>query len=254
VCFALAPLSLFLFVLWQKKTPDALLPMRLLKIRNVAAGISSQMLAQFAYLGAGLILVNDLLVGKGFFHFTLTKASRATIGRPIVFAIMAPIAGYLAVRVGERATATFGSAMIAVSMGMLAFTKVGGSLVLLVVAIGTAGFGMAFASPSLSATVANAVPEDRLGTIGAVQQLMVQTGSVMGTQVMVSVAAAGSVIGQPRLASSYHVAFQIALGVAIASTVIAGLTRRLPRDPAFATSSIRQTFAAETRSALEADD
>jgi EmrB/QacA subfamily drug resistance transporter len=254
LCFALAPLSLVSFVAWQKKAPNALLPMRLLKIRNVAAGISSQMLAQFSYLGAGLILINDLLVGKGFFHFSLTKASRATIGRPIVFAIMAPIAGYLAVRFGERATATFGSAMIAVSMGMLAFSKVGGSLVLLIVAIGTAGFGMAFASPSLSATVANAVPEDRLGTIGAVQQLMVQSGSVMGTQVMVSIAAAGSVIGRPRLASSYHVAFQVALVIAILSTVLAAMTRRLPRDTAFPTTSIRKTFAAETSNAQAADD
>ncbi len=254
LCFALAPLSLFAFIAWQKKAPNALLPMRLLKIRNVAAGMSSQMLAQFAYIGAGLILVNDLLVGKGFFHFTLTKASRATIGRPIVFAFIAPIAGYLAVRYGERATATFGSAMIAVSMAMLAFSKVGGSLVLLVTAIGMAGFGMAFASPSLSATVANAVPEDRLGTIGAVQQLMVQTGSVMGTQVMVSIAAAGSVLGQPRLASSYRLAFQVALVVAIASTFLAAMTRRLPRAPAFATTSIRQTFAVETKAAQDAQD
>jgi EmrB/QacA subfamily drug resistance transporter len=254
LCFALAPISLVTFIAWQKKTPDALLPLRLLKIRNVAAGMSSQMLAQFAYIGAGLILINDLLVGEGFFDFSLTKASRATIGRPIVFAIVAPIAGYLAVKYGERATATFGSAMIAVAMGMLAFSEVGGSLVLLVVAIGMAGFGMAFASPSLSASVANAVPEDRLGTIGAVQQLVVQTGSVMGTQVMVSIAAAGSVIGQPRLASSYRLAFYVALGVAIASTVLAAMTRRLPRDPAFTTSSIRRTFASETKAAQAAND
>jgi EmrB/QacA subfamily drug resistance transporter len=252
LCFGLAPLSLFAFVAWQKKTPNALLPMRLLKIRNVAAGMSSQMLAQFSYIGAGLILINDLLVGKGFFHLTLTKASRATIGRPIVFAIMAPIAGYLAVKYGERVTATFGSAMIVVSMAMLAFTKVGGSLVLLVAAIGMAGFGMAFASPSLSATVANAVPEDRLGTIGAVQQLMVQTGSVMGTQVMVSIAAAGSVLGRPRLASSYHVAFQVALAVALMATFLAALTRRLPRAPAYATTNIRKTFAVETKAAQDA--
>jgi MFS family permease len=254
LCFALAPISLYAFVSWQKKTPHALLPMRLLKIRNVAAGISSQMLAQFAYIGAGLILINDLLVGEGFFHFTLTKASRATIGRPIVFAIMAPIAGYLAVRVGERVTATFGSAMIVVSMAMLAFTKVGGSLIVLIVAIGMAGFGMAFASPSLSATVANAVPEDRLGTIGAVQQLMVQSGSVMGTQVMVSIAAAGSVLGQPRLASSYHVAFLVALVVALFSTVLAAMTRRLPREMAFPSTSIRKTFDAETKVAQAAND
>ncbi len=254
LCFALAPMSLYAFVSWQKKTPNALLPMRLLRIRNVAAGISSQMLAQFAYIGAGLILINDLLVGKGFFHFTLTKASRATIGRPIVFAIMAPIAGYLAVRVGERVTATFGSAMIVVSMAMLAFTKVGGSLIVLIVAIGMAGFGMAFASPSLSATVANAVPEDRLGTIGAVQQLMVQSGSVMGTQVMVSIAAAGSVLGQPRLASSYHLAFLVSLVVALCSTVLAAMTRRLPREMAFPTTNIRKTFDAETKVAQAVDD
>ncbi len=223
--FALAPVTLAAFVSWQRKAEHPLLSLRLLRIRNVAAGISAQMLAQFTYLGAGLFLINDLLVGKKFFAYSLSEASRTTIARPIAFALVAPLAGLLAVRVGERVVATTGMMCIAFSMFLLVVSRPGSSIVALIVAIGFSGLGMGMAIPSLSATVANAVPESVLGTIGAVQQLVVQMGSVIGTQVMVAIVTNGG----ERTASSYRSAFIVGMVVALMAVACASLCRRLPR-------------------------
>ena len=220
--FVASPLLIALFIWWQQRAESPLLPLRLLKLRNVSAGIGAQMLAQFSYLGAGLYLVNDLLIGKPFFGLSLTSASRATLSRPIAFALIAPVAGWMAVRVGERAVSICGMTCVAVSMFLLAWSPPGESLMALRVAIAISGLGMGMAAPSLSATVANAVPESLLGTIGAVQQLMVQMGSVLGTQVMVAVATSGG----PGRPEGYRHSFVIAFVVAVGAVGSAMLCRR----------------------------
>jgi MFS family permease len=222
--FILCPVLVVAFVWWQQKAPSPLLPLRLLKVRNVSAGILAQMIAQFSYLGAGLYLVNDLLVGKPFFHLTLTAASKATISRPIAFALIAPFAGAMAVAIGERIVAVVGMGLIATSMFLLASNPPGQSLGALRIAIAVSGLGMGMAAPSLSATVANAVPENLLGTIGAVQQLMVQMGAVLGTQTMVAIATSGGE-GKP---GGYRNAFIVAFIVSLAAVVAATLCRRRP--------------------------
>jgi MFS family permease len=219
--FAGAPVLIGAFVTWQQKAPSPLLPLRLLKLRNVSAGIGAQTLAQFSYIGAGLYLINDVLVGKSFFALSLTDASKATISRPIAFALIAPIGGWMAVRLGERRVSMFGMACVAGAMFLLAWNPPGESLNALRIAIAVSGLGMGICSPSISATVANAVPESLLGTIGAVQQLMVQMGTVIGTQVMVAVATSGGQ-GNP---SAYRSAFVVAFVVAVLATLTASLCR-----------------------------
>lgn len=87
---------------------------------------------------------------------------------------------------------------------------------------------MGLALPPLGASVANAVPERSLGAIGGAQQLLVQAGGAIGTQVMVSLVATKSGL---RTAAAYHVAFYVALGVAILATACASLIRRQPPAP-----------------------
>ncbi len=227
--FVAAPVLIAVFVWWQQRAASPLLPMRLLKLRNVSAGIGAQMLAQFSYLGAGLYLVNDLLIGKPFFALSLTSASRATLSRPIAFALIAPIAGWMAVRVGERAVSITGMCCVAASMFLLAWSPPGESLMALRVAIAISGLGMGMAAPALSASVANAVPESLLGTIGAVQQLMVQMGAVLGTQVMVAIATSGGPGRSEGYRRSFVVAFVVAIGAVASALMCRRRTAVLPK-------------------------
>lgn len=228
VSFAVVPVAGWTFLSWQRRAPFPLIPLRIMGRRNVSFGIGAQVLAQFAYTGAGIILANDLLVGRPGFGLSLAEAGRATIARPIVFALIAPLAGILAVKAGERFTATAGMAVLALSMGMLALSPAGSSLIVLVVAIGVSGLGMGMASPSLSTSVANAVPEHRLGVIGAAQQLVVQSASVIGTQVLVTVAHLGG--GGQATVGGYRAAFVVALLTGVAAAITASGIRRAVRS------------------------
>jgi MFS family permease len=227
--FLSAPVLIALFILWQQRVAEPLLPLRLLRHRNVSAGIVAQMLAQFSYMGAGFYLVQDLLVGEQFFGLNLSAASLATIPRPIAFALIAPAAGWMAV---------LGMVCIASSMLLLARTEPGESLTALRIAIAINGLGMGMSAPSMSATVANAIPESLLGTIGAVQQLMTQMGSVLGAQVMVAVATSG---GEGN-ADGYRVAFVGAFCVALLALVAAASCRPNQRTLSGDTSG-KQTAA-----------
>ena len=227
--FLLSPMLVVLFVVIEKRIAFPLLALELMRRRNVAVGIGAQVLAQFSYLGAGLFLINDLLLDKNTgFRLGLAEASRTTIARPIAFAIVAPLAGYFAIRRGERATSTFGLALLVVSMSIQTFSPAGRSLPLLVTAIAISGLGMGIAWPPLGASVANAVPERSLGAIGGAQQLLVQAGGAIGTQVMVSLVATS---GGPRTAAAYHRAFVVALVVAVLATACASLLRVEVGDP-----------------------
>ena len=78
-------------------------------------------------------------------------------------------------------------AFVFLSMIGFAVMRPGSSLLGLVAGTAIAGLGMGIASPSLTSSVANGVPESALGVIGAAQQLLTQMGGVIGTQVMVTV-------------------------------------------------------------------
>ncbi len=226
-CLLLAPIALFVFVLIEKRAAQPLIPLEMFRRRNVVAGIGAQMLAQFSYLGAGLFLVNDLLVSERGFGLSLSSASRATLARPIAFSLFGPIAGILAVRRGERLTASLGVGLVALSMGVLLANGSTGPLIVLIVAIAISGIGMSMSSGSLTAVVANAVPENILGVVGAAQQLLVQSGGVIGTQVMITIVAASS---DTSYAASYKWAFGVALAVAIGATLLATQLRSEDRS------------------------
>jgi MFS family permease len=228
--FLASPLLVLGFVTIEKRSAFPLLALELMRRRNVAAGIGAQVLAQFSYLGAGLFLINDLLLDKNIgFGLGLSAASRTTIARPIAFAIVAPLAGYFAIRRGARLTSTCGIGLLVVSMAIQALSPPGKSLSLLVAAIAISGLGMGIAWPPLGASVANAVPERSLGAIGGAQQLLVQAGGAIGTQVMVSLVATKR---GPRSAAEYHRAFVVALVVAVLATALASLLRTEQPRPA----------------------
>lgn len=228
-CFLLAPVALLLFIAIEKRAAQPLLPLTMFRRRNVVVGIGAQMLAQFSYLGAGLFLVNDLLVSERGFNLSLSSASRATLARPIVFSLFGPLAGILAVRRGERLTASIGIGLVGVSMGLLLANGSTGPLIVLIIAIAISGLGMSMSSGSLTAVVANAVPENILGVVGAAQQLLVQSGGIIGTQVMITIVAASS---DESYSAAYSWAFGVALIVAIGATLLATQIRSEDRSVA----------------------
>ena len=95
------------------------------------------------------------------------------------------------------------------------------------------GVGLGAASPSLAASVANAVDEADLGVAGAFQQMMTQFGVVVGIQVMQTV----SVAREPAVGvvGAYGEAYLVGGAVAAVGIICAAFVqtsrRRSPDAP-----------------------
>src|SRR5688500_15403627 len=117
--FLLGPLALAAFVVVERRAPEPLLPLHIIRRRDFSLPIGAQLFATFAYTG-GFIL-SPILLGR-MFGYGESKIGFFVLSRPLSFSIAAPVAGYLAVRVGERVSAVAGTLTVVGSM--LAFATV----------------------------------------------------------------------------------------------------------------------------------
>jgi EmrB/QacA subfamily drug resistance transporter len=180
------PLGAVLFVRVEKSASSPLVPVQFLKKRNFAAPILAHVMASFAYMG-GFFITPFLL--QRVFEFSVTKTGFFMLPRPVAFTLAAPLAGALAVRIGERRTILGAMVAMTASMGALSYGATQHSGMSIVAGLVLSGVALGSASPSLSSTVANSVPGDYLATAGAASNLASTVGAVVGMETLRSVAA-----------------------------------------------------------------
>jgi MFS family permease len=188
--FVVALVAIALFALVERRVAHPLLPLAYLRQRNFSFAIATQFFTNFAYMGG--FIITPLLLGS-VLGYPETRVGALMIARPLAFSIAGPLAGYVAVRVGERTSAVVGSAFVVASMVALSSVAPGSSDLVIIGSLALSGIGLGCSSPALSASIANAVDERDLGVAGAFQQMMTQLGVVIGIQVMQTV----SVVRRP---------------------------------------------------------
>ena len=221
---AIFPLGLAAFVVIERRSAAPLLPLEWLRRRNFAVPCLAYMGINFAYMGG--FFLTPLLLERGF-GYGEGHAGLLQIARPLVFAVAAPVSGYLAARTGERAAAVSGTAIVVLSMLVFASLHQSGGDGLVVLALGLSGLGFGVCSPSLSASVANAVEIERMGSASAALQLASQVGQVAGIQVMETVQVARQ--HSAGLVGSFHEAYLVGAGVAAVAVVAASFVERARR-------------------------
>jgi EmrB/QacA subfamily drug resistance transporter len=218
--FIAVPVGLLLFIRAERRAVHPLLPLGLLAQRNFSFAIGNQLGANFAYMG-GFILTPLLLERS--FGYSASRTGLTVIARPLVFSLVAPAAGYLAARIGNRITAVAGSTILVISM--LGFARVSPSsgVGLVVVALGLSGLALGLSAPAVAASVANSVPDDDLGVASSAQQLMSQLGTVAGIQVLQTVQAGAvrTTASGRALLGSFHDAYLVGAIAAVAATMCA---------------------------------
>lgn len=218
--FVLAPVALVAFVAVERRVAHPLLPLAYVRRRNFTMAIATQGFTNFAYMG-GFVITPLFL--ESVFDYPETRVGGLMIARPLAFAIAGPVAGYVAVRVGERASAIAGSAFVMASMLALSTVAPGTSDLVIVGALALSGIGLGCSSPALSASIANAVDEHDLGVAGAFQQMVTQLGVVVGIQLMQTV----SVVREPAVGpvAAYGEAYLVGALVAALGLVTATFVR-----------------------------
>jgi MFS family permease len=221
---------LWMFARVERRSPAPLVPLAWLRRRNLVLPVAALSFVNFAYMGGFLLTPALLQEGLG---YSESASAAMLICRPLVFAVAAPVAGMVTVRVGERVSGLFGA--LAMVLSMLVFARVGASSGAAQVVAGLALSGLAFGvlSPAMTSLVANAVDERDLGVAGAMQQLTSQLGAVLGAQVMESVRRATEDQG---VFESFAAAFRTGMVAAGIAVVAAWFVRSTPRRGTVAAS------------------
>jgi MFS family permease len=201
------------------------MPLEWFSRRNFSMPIAVQFFLNFAYMGS--FILTPLFL-KEAFGYGETHIGLLTIARPLSFSLSAPVAGYLAVKLGERTAAVSGTILVCSSMLAWQAVEPGSPDLAVMGALALAGVGLGVALPSMAASVANAVEDEHLGVAGAVQQLVTQVGIVAGIQIAQTVQAARE--ESAGLVGSYHDAYFVAGVVAAVGFVAAVLVRRTARE------------------------
>jgi len=219
---AIAVVAGVAFVFAERVAAAPLIPPGLVRRRNFGSSISAQALSNFGYMGG--YIVTPILVQE-IFGFSVGQTSFAMAVRPLTFSITAPIAGYVAVRVGERRCALAGAVLLMASMVGFVFASLQESLALMFVSLAVGGLSQGVSVPSLVTVAANDIDVNDFGVGNASQQMVSQIGAVAGIQTMSSVSTSATA---GAFAAAYTVGGIAAMGGFLAATRI----RRTPPRPA----------------------
>jgi EmrB/QacA subfamily drug resistance transporter len=222
--FAVAPLLLVWWIRVERRSPAPLFPLHYLRRRNFTFPVANQFFTNFAYMG-GFIITPILLADL--YGYGESRIGFISIARPLTFAIAGPLAGWLAVRLGERSMGVSGSAVLVASMFVFTLVDPAHGPWLVLGALMLSGIGMGAASPAMAASVANAVEDRDLGVAGAAQQMLATLGVVAGTQVLITVQAVAADDGSAL--EAFHLAYLVGGLVCVGGVIAAAFVRSTPR-------------------------
>jgi MFS family permease len=138
---------------------------------------------------------------------------------------MAPVAGNLINRVGEKRLVITGMLMQAAGMGTIALIATPGLTTLqLAIPLVLAGCGGSLVMPAAQSAVLNAVPQSDLGKASGTYNMLRFLGGMLGIAMLV---AAFSATGSTASPQAFTAGFHPAMGVAAALSLLGGVTALL---------------------------
>jgi MFS family permease len=210
-----------------------LVPTTYWRRRNFMFPMGTKTFSSFAYFG-GFFLFPLLM--EQVYGYSVSQVGFISVARPLLFAISAPIAGYMTVRTGERNATLFGTGSLLVSMILFATLSPTAGLFIILVALALSGLGMGVSMPATSATMSNELAETEYGVMSAAQLLATQVGEVAGIQAVLTIqesiarrSGLSDVQHSTALLHSFSVPFWVGAGVAALAVFCALFIRPLPR-------------------------
>jgi MFS family permease len=231
---AVAIVLTVVFIRRQLTFATPLVPTTYWRRRNFMFPMGTKAASSFAYFG-GFFLFPLLM--EQVYGYSVSQVGFISVARPLLFAISAPIAGYMTVRTGERTATLFVAGSLLVSMILFATLSPSAGLFIILVALALSGLGMGVSMPATSATMSNELAASEYGVMSAAQLLATQVGEVAGIQAVLTIqesiarrSGLGAVHHSPALLHSFAVPFWVCSGVAAAAVFCGLFIKSLPRD------------------------
>jgi len=179
------------FVLWERRTPEPMVPLRFFRNRAFSAANVTSLLMSFGMFGSIFLLAQFFQIVQG---YTPLQAGIRTLPWTAMPIIVAPIAGMLSDRIGARPLLVAGMALMAAGLGWMAIvTSPTVAYLSLVPAFVMAGVGMSLYFAPVANLVLSTVRRKEEGKASGVNNTVREVGGVFGVAVLASVfSAAGS--------------------------------------------------------------
>jgi EmrB/QacA subfamily drug resistance transporter len=217
---AMGAAMLFGFVWVEKARGDkAMMPLGLFGSTSYV-GLSLLTFALYGALGGVLVLVPYLLiVGRG---YSGTAAGAALLPFPLILAVISPVIGSLAGRIGSRWPLTIGP--LGVAAGFVLMTRItgGGYWTTVFPAVAVMAVGMAGAVAPLTTAVLSSVDARHTGSASGFNSAVSRTGGLIATALLGAVLAARG----EQLAHDFQIAALIGAAAAVAASASAFLLIR----------------------------
>jgi EmrB/QacA subfamily drug resistance transporter len=207
------------FVAWELRTREPMLPMRFFRSRGFSAGNAATFFLFASLFGAVFFFAQFLQTGLG--HDPLEAGLRLVPWTATLF-FVAPVAGALADRIGERPLVSGGLALQAAGMAWLALIAEPGLAFteMLAPSIVT-GLGASAAIPTSANAVVGAVSVGAVGKAAGANGMLRELGGVFGIAVAVAVFAGA---GSYASAAAFSEGFAAAIGVAALLSLAGAVT------------------------------
>jgi EmrB/QacA subfamily drug resistance transporter len=219
LALALGAVLVATFVVWELRTREPMLPMRFFRSRAFSAGNAATFFLFASLFGAVFFFAQFLQTGLG--HDPLEAGLRLMPWTATLF-VVAPIAGALADKIGERPLVVGGLMLQAVGMAWLAtIAEPGLGFTQMLAPSIVTGIGASAAIPTSANAVVGAVSVDAVGKAAGANGMLRELGGVFGIAVAVAVFAGA---GSYASAEAFSDGFATAMGVAAALSLAGAFT------------------------------
>jgi EmrB/QacA subfamily drug resistance transporter len=206
------------FVVWELRAREPMLPMRFFRSRAFSSGNAAVFFLFASLFGAVFFLAQFLQTGLG--HGPLEAALRLGPWTGTLF-VVAPIAGALVDRIGERPLLVGGLALQATGMAWIALIADPGlAYGAMIAPLVVAGIGASMAIPPAASAVVGAVAQEEIGKAAGTNSMLRELGGVFGIAILVTVFAGA---GSYASAEAFSHGFAAAIAVSAALSLVGAL-------------------------------
>ncbi len=182
--FVIALTAITAFVLWERKTPEPMLPLQLFGNRDFRGASLSLVLLSFSAGGVMLAITQYLQFVLG---YEPIKAGAAFIPMIVTTMIFNGVGVVVDKRFGARVALSAGLLLVAGGFGILASLDPRDGYLKLAAALVIIGMGSGTAAPAAVGTLLGALPPERAGVGSAVNDTVQQVGTALSVAILGSV-------------------------------------------------------------------
>ena len=219
-------LLLLLFVAWESRRTEPMVPLRLFRNQMFAVGNATTFLMSGAIFAGAYFVTQEFQFARGYSPVSTGVRLLPFFATPM---LISPLAGAIAGRVGLRPVMVLGLALQAVGFTWVCLRGgLGTSWVELTFALLVAGIGISMALPTVPTAVLGAVQPHEMGKASGINYMMQRLGAVFAIAIGTSVFAAYGHLGTPAsVTDGFKPAFAACTVFAVlAALTAAGITTR----------------------------